>query len=245
MLGGIQPARLRGYLSDALRDGPANDGLFQRFQVLVYPDVTTWRYVDRSPNILAARDASLVYRRLTKLDVDFPRILHFDPEAQQLFVVWITELEAKLRNPGIHPALVSHLAKYRSLMPSLAGLFELADGDANIITLKHAQQAACWCTYLESHALRIYSMLISPERQAAAELGRRIRNGWKRLEMFFSVRDVYRNEWTGLTTPDSVRRVLPILEDADWIRSIEPEQRTTGGRLSEVYEINPLLWRMK
>jgi hypothetical protein len=39
MLGGIQPARLLSYLSDAVQDGPRNDGLLQRFQVLVYPDI--------------------------------------------------------------------------------------------------------------------------------------------------------------------------------------------------------------
>jgi len=50
MLGGIQPARLRRYLADALHDGPLNDGLLQRFQVLVYPDIPQdWRYVDRAP----------------------------------------------------------------------------------------------------------------------------------------------------------------------------------------------------
>lgn len=50
MLGGIQPARLRSYLADALHDGPLNDGLLQRFQVLVYPDIPKdWHYVDRPP----------------------------------------------------------------------------------------------------------------------------------------------------------------------------------------------------
>ena len=38
LFGGIQPARLRAYLADALRDGPSNDGLIQRFQLLVWPD---------------------------------------------------------------------------------------------------------------------------------------------------------------------------------------------------------------
>ena len=35
MIGGITPGRLRSYLVDALQDGPSNDGLVQRFQVLV------------------------------------------------------------------------------------------------------------------------------------------------------------------------------------------------------------------
>jgi putative DNA primase/helicase len=47
MLGGIQPGRLRSYLVDALEDGPSNDGLIQRFQLLVWPDTPAdWRYVD-------------------------------------------------------------------------------------------------------------------------------------------------------------------------------------------------------
>src|SRR5208337_5133671 len=58
MLGGIQPARLRSYLADALQDGPLNDGLLQRFQLLVYPDIPQdWQYVDRAPRGEAIRRA--------------------------------------------------------------------------------------------------------------------------------------------------------------------------------------------
>jgi hypothetical protein len=207
LLGGIQPARLQSYLSDALQDGPTNDGLFQRFQVLVFPDVLAeWQYVDRAPNQAAESAARNIFRRLALMDVDFPANLRFAPDAQELFVVWLTDLETKIRTFGMHPALVSHLAKYRSLMPSLAALFELADvdGEADVISLEHAKQAAAWCEYLESHARRIYSMIISPERRAAAELGRRIQAGWKRIEGWFTVRDVYQNDWSGLTTAEEV-----------------------------------------
>ncbi len=49
MLGGIQPGRLRSYLADALHDGPSNDGLIQRFQLLVWPDSPAdWSYVYRT-----------------------------------------------------------------------------------------------------------------------------------------------------------------------------------------------------
>jgi len=51
MLGGIQPGRLRCYLADALADGPSNDGLIQRFQLMVWPDTESdWKYVDRAPD---------------------------------------------------------------------------------------------------------------------------------------------------------------------------------------------------
>jgi putative DNA primase/helicase len=246
MLGGIQPARLRSYLVDALQDGPMNDGLLQRFQVLVYPDISQdWRYVDRAPRSEAISDAQHIYHRLAHLDAAEPLRLRFDPDAQELFVAWLTDLEGKLRCAGLHPALASHLAKYRSLMPALALLFELADGGTEIVSLEHARQSAGFCDYLESHALRIYSMLLSPERQAAADLGRRLAEGWKRCEGLFTARDVYQNDWRDLTTPEAVRKVLDILEDAGWVRRVPLESKTTGGRPRELYAINPKIWRAK
>jgi hypothetical protein len=247
ILGGIQPARLRTYLDDALRDGPMNDGLLQRFQVLVYPDSPKdWRLVDRTPNLTAITDAAQVYRKLVNREVQGGSAFRFDGDAQQLFNAWLTDLETtKLRGTDLHPALVGHLAKYRSLMPSLALLFELADGGTDIVSLQHAREAAAWCDYLESHARRIYSMVISPERQAATELGRRLSVGWKGTERLFSVRDVYQNDWRALETPDAVRRALAILEDAGWVRFMPLETKALGGRPTELYAINPKVWRAR
>jgi hypothetical protein len=42
---------LNWYLSDALGGGPGDDGLFQRFQIIVWPDPPLkWTLVDRAPN---------------------------------------------------------------------------------------------------------------------------------------------------------------------------------------------------
>ncbi len=54
--------------------------------------------------------------------------LRFDAAAQELFDGWRAELEHRLRAEEDHPVLLSHLAKYRSLLPSLALLFHLIDG---------------------------------------------------------------------------------------------------------------------
>ena len=247
LIGGVQPARLRSYLVDVLRDGPQNDGLFQRLQVLIYPDgIPDWNYIDREPNTEAIETAGRIYERLLCLDVEQARKFRFDPDAQQLFVEWLTDLERTKLRSDLHPALVSHLSKYRSLMPSLALLFELADNsdpEANAVSLDHTQQAAAMCDYLESHARRIYSMVISPERQAAAELVKHLRDGWKHEEGQFTVREVYHKDWRGLTTPEAVRQVLPILEDAGWIRAAPPGSNPQGGRPAELYIINPKIWR--
>ena len=127
-------------------------------------------------------------------------------------------------------------------MPSLGLLFELADEGASTVSLLHAQQAAAWGDYLESHARRIYSMILSPERLGATELGRHLAAGWKRAEGMFTVRDVYRSEWRDLTTPEAVRRVLPILEDAGWVQLAEMQYRKEG-RPSEICLVNPKVGR--
>lgn len=238
LFGGIQPARLRSYLADALRDGPSNDGLMQRFQLLVWPNVQPgWRYVDRAPDATAAERAAEVYRRVAAMDAENPLRLQFDEEAQQMFIVWLTDLETRIRKDDISPVMQTHLPKYRSLMPSLALLFSLADHRLESVSLHHAQLASDWCDYLEAHANRVYAAQTSSEKSAALALSKRLANGWRRKEGFFALRDLYRNGWTGLTSPDEARAAIRILEDYGWVRKEACASST--GRPSELYAINP------
>src|SRR5262249_16800711 len=94
MLLGIQPARLPFYLVDAVMDGPLNDGLIQRFQLLIWPDMPKgWRYVDRLPNVKAEDMAVRVFGNLVNRDLDFRPTFKFAPDAQELFVEWLSNLE--------------------------------------------------------------------------------------------------------------------------------------------------------
>jgi len=82
MLGGIQPGRLRSYLADALHDGPSNDGLIQRFQLLIWPDTNLeWRYVDRRPDPALEAQLRLIFEVLVELDHGNPVEFHFDGDA--------------------------------------------------------------------------------------------------------------------------------------------------------------------
>src|SRR5713101_7789800 len=90
--------------------------------------------------------------------------LRFDAAAQELFDGWRAELD--------HPVLLSHLAKYRSLLPSLALLFHLIDGvdtgRRGPVSRAAAAQAAAWCEYLAAHARRLYAAVTDAARGAAA-----------------------------------------------------------------------------
>jgi putative DNA primase/helicase len=246
MLGGIQPGRLRGYLIEALDDGPANDGLIQRFQVLVWPDTTSeWTLVDRLPNQEAQASAERVFRALVNLP-EPSKVLKFSPRAQDLFYEWLPELEAKIRAGKVHTALISHLSKYRSLMPSLALLFELADwtggrSDGEAVSLEHARQAAAWCDYLETHAARVYSCVASPQRRAARTLSEKIKS--KEFPRIFTLRDIYNHDWSGLDSAEATEAAVKVLENAAWLRQLPIEYQAAGGRPSARYEVNPKVYR--
>jgi hypothetical protein len=247
LIGNIQPARLRAYLSDAIEGGPTDDGLFQRFQILVWPDLPgRWQLVDRPANLLAFQIAERVFSMLAELPADDPVHICFSPEAQQLFFEWWHELEEKVRgDSGLAPPLVAHLAKYRSLMPSLAGLFELADLTASgnlsskeiSISVEHAKQGAALCDFFEFHARRIYASLISPQMRSARELARHIKSG--DLPSVFTTRSVYVKGWASLDKPERVRGALALLKEADWICRAEPSPSPTGGRPPEMWIVNP------
>jgi hypothetical protein len=134
--------------------------------------------------------------------------------------------------------MVEHLSKYRSLMPSLAliiHLVDVADGTAQgPVRLLAAQKAAAWCEYLESHARRIYGMGGRAELKAAQALAEKIEAG--EVVDGFTPRDVYRNQWTSLTTKELVKKATDELMAAGWLRT---EKIRTGGRPSVVFRINP------
>lgn len=247
MLGGIQPGRLRSYLVDALEDGPSNDGLIQRFQLLVWPDTAPdWNYVDRAPDAASEQQAARVFRKLVELDAENPARFRFASDAQELFIEWLAELEAKIRGDELHPALISHLSKYRSLMPSLALLFHLAEsaggGDAGTVSLRSAKRAAAWCEYLESHARRIYSCIVTPQLRAARELADKIKRRKVGANGFFFRRDVYSKEWSGLNSSEAVKQAAEVLQDSGWVQTRRTSPGPFGGRPSNRYEVNPGVW---
>jgi hypothetical protein len=243
LFGGLQPAKLQAYLLDAVSGGANDDGLAQRLQVLVWPDTSpAWEDIDRVPDIRAEQSVDAVMESIVKISPADPLRFRFSAEGQELFSAWRKELEVRLRAGSLSPAMESHLAKYRSLMPSLAVILHLADGDTRPeIPLLQAQRAADWCTYLESHARRAYACVASHSRMAVASLGEKIRAG--ALGVQFTVRDVYRNGWEGLDTPESARTAIGQLEDSGWVRRAAGVSRGKGGRPAERFDVNPAVCR--
>jgi putative DNA primase/helicase len=248
LFGGIQPGRLRPYLADAVKDGPNNDGLLQRLQLTVWPDPQrNWTYTDHRPKTELIEHISAHWSHFAAISAERPLRFKFDDAAQDLFIQWLCRLEYQLRDETEHPAVISHLSKYRSLMPSLAALFELTDSalqpgeDCHWISLSCAEQAVAWCDFLQTHMRRVYSCIVSAAVRAANELAAKIKAG-KLGDSTFRLRQVYFKGWSGLDTPDAVRQALNVLEDGDWVRRVS--ESDSIGRPPEEFEINPKIFKM-
>jgi putative DNA primase/helicase len=208
ILGSITPGPLGAYLRDTF-SGERADGFVQRFQMSVYPDSPpNWTNVDRPPDIAARRRAFELFERFVSFVGDLRggeiASLRFDDEAQEFFDAWRGNLEAKIRDPEEHPVMVAHLTKYRKLMPSLALVLHLCDSPPTTpANLDATERAAAWCDYLEPHARRIYHSLTARVDTAARLLGEKIKR--RKLNNPFSIREVYRHEWTGLREPRMLR----------------------------------------
>ena len=251
LLGGIQPGPLSKYVIDAMEDTDKADGLLQRFQVMVYPDLRS-NPTDIIPDAKARNKAYEVFEKLANLDAgefgaaaspdDVPTI-GFSEEAQEIFNEWRAEFESRYGSKDQLVAIQSHMLKFRSLFASLALIFEAIDfvggsSSGGSISKISAMQAAGWCEYLESHALRVYSPLMdTPERRAELLLHKILT---KEIKPGAKVREIYRKQWSGLKTYESVAEALAILSHHGWVRitKVNPAGR---GRPTEVLQVHPEL----
>jgi hypothetical protein len=253
VLGSTQPGRIAGYIRAATHGGVADDGLIQRFGLLVYPDVTgAWCNVDRPPDGDAQRKAFGVFARLNAADplVDWqaepvmgyddqpvcgqPPFVRFDEAATEHFLEWRIGFESGLRSGHLHPAVESHLAKYRKLVPSLALLCHLADGGKGPVNDSAMLRALAWAHYLQTHAERAYASGTGADLDSAKALLGRIRHG--DVDNRFTARDIYRHHWSMLQTPEDVGSALNVLSDYGWVRAVSV---ATDGRTKTVFEIHP------
>jgi uncharacterized protein DUF3987 len=185
IFGGIKPDKLTVYLEQAAH-ALANDGMLQRFQMLVYPDPRRWEWRVCAPD-KAARDAAFaVFEKLVDFDplawgaalaAEFVKFSHFrlSDEAQAVFIEWSGDMHrARIPNED-EPLIRQHLAKFDKLFPALALTFHLVDSAAQGIrgpvTKDAALRAAAWCEYLEAHCAALLWTAEGRRAKAGAGFG--------------------------------------------------------------------------
>lgn len=245
VFGGFQPDRVRAYVKQSQRGSSKNDGLLQRFQLLVWPDpMPHFTMVDRPPNQQAISKFHQAVLNLTKLSqsaikdarslASGAQLLHFTPNAQQAFNSWYGKNENMLTNGGLDPARQSHFAKYRSLIPALALLFHLLDGHPGPVCEDCLNKAVYFSEYLKRHADRVYASVSGHDHAAVQVLASRLLNG--QIKDGFTCRTLSLKGWSGLATKEQAQAAIDALVEYNWL--IESESRS-GGRPSVKYALNP------
>ena len=250
VLGGIQPERLSRYMAETL-GGHGNDGLLQRFQLLVYPDDPLLTVVtDLSPDQPALDALENLFIKIFNqsshfgAEVDRDQLFfRFDDQAQPMVLIWLQDLEDKVRREE-HGIMAEHLAKYRKLVPALSLIFhvvEIASGNVppgTRIPVTTFRLALEWADFLEAHARRVYSISTNYELHGATALAKKLKAG--KLTDGFTHRDIYRHNWSKLQDLEAVRAACDELELSGWIRRVNAAGPARAGRpRAAIYEINP------
>jgi hypothetical protein len=245
LYGGIQPGALVQHVAAARNGGSGADGLLQRFGLAVYPDrLRTYEPIDRTPDAAARERADRAFGRLARLDTErlgaqpagpgkVPA-LRFASEAQPIFTEWHdAHTRGVRRNDAQHSdAFLSHLSKYRGLVPSLALLFHLLDHEGERsggIDRLSTERAIAMVRCLEQHAEKIYGEKghrASPGAVTLAEMidANQISDGT-------NIRDLYRRQRSGLRNHREVVAAARELEGRGWLRLEHGERRSLVIRL--------------
>ena len=256
LFGSTQPGRIAAYVQPAVTGSADDDGLCQRFQMMVWPDTDgPWIYVDEFPDNEAKQAVWETVKWLDSFDPvkDVGAILpefgsptpfkRFDRNAQLLWIEWSTKLNNQVKEGLLSRAMASYLAKYDKLVAGLALIFHLVDcstpqgeiGRNLPIRRDQLERAIRFSEYLETHAERVYSSGTLGAVEAAKLIHKRITQG--ALRDGFSARDIYRAQWSGLTDKDLVSEAVELLVDLNWLRQRPSDSKNvTRGA---TYSINP------
>jgi putative DNA primase/helicase len=248
ILGGIQPGMLK-----AIFDNSPDDGLLQRFGLLVWPDIPKepFKMIDAAPDTAARMKYFATVERLAGLNrsPNAPEVgtpdeaapyLRFSPDAAAMFREHFEGVTNRLRRGELPEALSGHLSKLAGkTVPGLALICCLADEERPAkVGAEHLERALVWSRVLESHARRLYTPQASPEVEAAYLIAAKMRAG--ALGEEFTAREVGRKEWSGIDR-ESAEAALELLESRGFCRERKRLPGKNGGRPSATFEVNPNL----
>lgn len=267
VIGGIQPNKLERYLSKTIK-GLDNDGLMQRFQLAVYPDhIKGLKEQDIAPDKEIRQAVYDLFEIIDNMSVgdlikyganppdDFNKrpYFYFNDQAYQAFMSWYDDNKAKAEVCE-HSVMAEHMMKYPKTIPSLALIFHLVDcieHQANLgrIGMNALSAALKWHCMLETHMVRIYSLVTDSANIKAAYLSEKLLNMAKNstdktdetlwINGGFTARQLIRKGWKGLTDSDDVQNALEVLLENKWLDWQEVPSTGQGGRPTERYYINP------
>ena len=243
ILGNIQPSLLNRFLVER-ENGSSNDGLFERFQLAVYPDSLDSGYTDIPDNKAINERVIEIFSCLSMMGENEDTVtLNFDADAQQLWTEWASghkerELKASTDDQAV-------LGKYAALVAKLSLVFHLIEeaaicGDFEsfhpklIVRQQSLKLAIRWSNFLYSHSVRIRAIGQDSKGSEAAKL---LMERFSQLKPPFAPRDIQRKGWKGLKTTEDCNTAIKVLTDKGYLAPINVKGK--NGRATNRYAIHP------
>lgn len=243
-LGAIQPGALEELLSI-----PAftNRGLLQRLQLMVKCE--TVKFTGDFAKVIGKQeyhDIILLLNGVHRSSAGLDSGVLFDKEAQELWKSWYKAFQNMLLGGDIrsNESYHSHIAKFASLVPSLALIFRAVDvasyrlqpfPDIEIDS-DSLRLAISWSEYLDIHAKQIYGFKPKHEQisDAGISLADKIQSG--QIKDLMTFRTITRKGWKSLKTDVDIDEAASELSELGWLR-VETDQK----KRSKIIRLNPAL----
>jgi hypothetical protein len=239
MIGAIQPDMLKRFLSQKVA-GHLNDGLFERFQFMIYPEIYA-SYTDCPPNHQAKDDLIGLIGKLSEFSTKSEKAVtfKFSPEAQELY-----EKDAKLVIDKQNIATkendtqtCSFLGKQGTLLAKLSLVFQLViDCDRTEISVEAFNYAKLWVKYLDSHQKKINSLIAGDKLSGAEALLGRLGS----LSSPFTASSFNNKGWKQLSDTKQRKQALDALVQNGYLYP-ETVKSPDGGRPKVNYHKHPSL----
>ncbi|WP_435751548.1 DUF3987 domain-containing protein [Thauera sp. AutoDN2] len=244
VMGTIQPAQLARQLGMTALE----DGLAQRFQLLVFPLPRKREFSDKREDTdakafvegLLYRLATADYRQLCKSDGTAIPSITFADDAYQLYKTWWIE---NAESAATDQVLASFLTKYERLVPALALVDHLisvfSPGVPTVLSpVSHQSLARAirQAAFFKRQVTRSMTYLgDSRIEEAGLALIQRLSSG--QLQGTFSVRDILRASWSRLTDRQTVEHVLDRFVQNGTLKRENSHSGPAGGRPTIYYSL--------
>ncbi|RYZ90230.1 MAG: DUF3987 domain-containing protein [Proteobacteria bacterium] len=171
IVGGVQGDWLKPIVEDMKNGGRENDGLLNRFGLLINHDerLESFHFSDRMVNPEEGKIYNRIFDRAYELQTEeftgnpTQKALLFSDEAYALYRSWSTENGNNLIDKEFPKPLRSQFAKYDSLFCSLSLVFHVVltfegvSENTREVSLLAAELAQRWCRHLSFHAHKTYT----------------------------------------------------------------------------------------
>lgn len=228
ILGGIQPSRLSEVLQDR-NSGKGNDGLFERFQLAVFPESNQGSYTDVAPDHEHKEIVSSIFMKLANVEHNETETCRFDHEAQLLWGSWSKEFWSQVRNmdenwqaiKGKHSALVAKLSLIFHLIEEAENCLGTKFSYSKQIRSHNLERAIMWLDYLDTHMQKIVQIGTQPSQKRSLSPAESLLERLNKFDGSFTKQMLAQKGWSNLTTPKSRSEALDELESKGYIRWVE------------------------